>query len=116
MGFRSDFKRRRGTAVYYVTGDSKIGFYPVPAASTAVTLYYVPRPAIMSADGTTPDVDKQYHDALVYYAASKISEMTKNFDQAGYFQAQWQRLKQRAIEFGHKKSGEQSFTVDYNDF
>jgi hypothetical protein len=42
--------------------------------------------------------------------------MTKNFDQAGYFQAQWQRLKQRAIEFGHKKSGEQSFNVDYNDF
>jgi hypothetical protein len=116
MGFRNEFTRRRGTSVYYITGDSKIAFYPTPSTGTEVTIHYVPRPAVMSSDSTSPDVDKQYHDALVYYAASKISEMTKSFDQAGYFQAQWQRLKQRAIEYGHKKSGEQSFNVDYNDF
>ena len=52
MAFRSDFMRRRGTSVYYVTGDAKIGFYPTPAASTAIKIFYVNRPAVMSADAT----------------------------------------------------------------
>jgi|TARA_B100000315_G_scaffold258539_1_gene311072 hypothetical protein len=116
MAFRSDFMRRRGTSVYYVTGDAKIGFYPTPAASTAIKIFYVNRPAVMSADATNPEIDSQYHDALAFYAAARVSELTKNFDQAAYFQMQWERLKQRAVEYGHKKSGETSFNVDYNDF
>lgn len=103
-------------SVYYLTNDAKLGLYPTPASGVSVKVYYTARPSTMSTDTGTPDIEAQYHHALVYYAAWRVSELKGRFDEAGYFRRQWEDYRRRAMDYGQKRYGEQSFQVEYNDF
>tara|TARA_A100001201_G_scaffold544_2_gene1445 strand:+ start:261 stop:608 length:348 start_codon:yes stop_codon:yes gene_type:complete len=101
---------------YYITRDAKLGIYPTPATGKELKVYYTPTPLEMTQDTTEPEIDKQYHLALVYYAAARVMELKGDLQQAQYFDVQFLRYKENAVMFGHKKGGESYFKTEYNDF
>ncbi len=56
---------------YYIAGN-QIHIKPVPASVYEVRLWYIPRPAALSADSDTPTLPSEYHEMVSEYAAMQI--------------------------------------------
>lgn len=67
------------TMVYAVNGENMIQFWPAPAASDTMTVYYVPKPTALSASGDDPSstanggVPAYFHQAIKYWAFAECA-------------------------------------------
>jgi hypothetical protein len=60
------------TRYYALVGADKVLFYPTPAATDTFTMYYVARPAALSASGDSPsDIPSEFHKLLEFYALAE---------------------------------------------
>ena len=54
---------------YAVAGADLFLIYPTPASADTVTLYYVPRPVVLSASSDTPtEIPSEFHPLVEYFA------------------------------------------------
>lgn len=62
-----------GTPEYFWLWRNELWLYPIPGttANNMIQIFYVKKPATMTVDGDTPDIDDAYHEALVFFAASR---------------------------------------------
>lgn len=63
---------------YAVNGSQMLMLYPTPDNSVdTITVYYVPRPATLSAGSDTPsDIPAEFHKAIEYYALAQAADIT----------------------------------------
>jgi hypothetical protein len=61
---------------YATMGANLLLVYPTPAASDELTVYFVPRPVVLTAGGDIPsEIPAEYHPAVEYYALSRLASM-----------------------------------------
>jgi hypothetical protein len=62
-------------AQYYAFGGSNMFLiYPTPATADTITIYYLPRPATMTAASASPDeIPSEFHPAIEYYALMRAA-------------------------------------------
>jgi hypothetical protein len=62
--------------VYATLGSNLFLLYPAPADADELTVYYVPRPATLSAAGDSPsEIPAEFHPAVELYALSRLASM-----------------------------------------
>lgn len=60
---------------YAVAGSNLLMVYPTPASADTVTVYYVPRPATLSADDDTPsEIPSEFHKLVEWYALAEAAD------------------------------------------
>lgn len=63
-------------ATAYAFTGNLLMVYPIPAAADTITVYYVPRPATLSAGSDTPsEIPAEHHPAVELYALWKLGSM-----------------------------------------
>lgn len=71
---------------YAVVGADYFLIYPTPATADTVTIYYVPRPATLSASSDAPaEIPQEFQKAIEFYALAEGADMT---DDSGSGQGQ----------------------------
>jgi hypothetical protein len=61
---------------YATMGANLLLVYPTPAASDELTVYFVPRPVVLTAGGDIPsEIPAEYHPAVEYYALARLASM-----------------------------------------
>lgn len=64
-------------SAYAVAGSNLLMVYPTPSAADTLTIYYVPRPATLSAGTDTPsEIPTEFHPAVELYALWKLGSMS----------------------------------------
>lgn len=69
------------TRQYALNGSNMLMVYPVPDSADEITVYYVPRPTVMSTGTHDPAVTtyggipEEYHPLIVSYAASRLADI-----------------------------------------
>lgn len=64
---------------YALSGTSLLMVYPTPAAADVLTIYYVPRPATLSAGSDTPsDIPSEWQKVVEYYGCWQAAQYTDN--------------------------------------
>lgn len=64
-------------AAYAIAGANLLMVYPTPSTADTITIYYVPRPATLSAGSDTPsEVPTEFHTAVEQYALWKLAAMS----------------------------------------
>lgn len=74
-----------GTPAYYATIYGTIRLYPTPTEQGRCYMAYMEVPDVPSSDDASPAIPQQAHTALVYYAASKLSEEVFDTERAGRY-------------------------------
>lgn len=75
-----ELRRRSATTnspvLYYaVAGGNLFMVYPTPSSADVVTLWYVPRPAVLSDPALTPaEIPAEYHKAVEFYALAEAAD------------------------------------------
>lgn len=69
---------------YYLFGQ-KIGFKPVPTASTTYKYFYIKQPADLSADGDEPNFPSSYHHILVLWGLKEYYERNQDLSFATHY-------------------------------
>lgn len=95
---------------YALNGTSLLMVYPTPVAADVISIYYVPRPATLSAGSDTPsDIPSEWQKAVEYYGlwqgaqyiddgASQQGEMFRKL-----YEDELAKLKRAAIHRGGRK-------------
>lgn len=62
---------------YAVGGSDLLMIYPTPASADTLNIYYVPRPAVLSASASSPDeIPAEFHKAVEFYALREAADAT----------------------------------------
>jgi hypothetical protein len=85
---------------YYTFIDNYIRIYPTPTEDGTLTVYYYDTPATLSSSsmGTTPDLDEDFHDLLVYGPCKELAEDDQRYDVATGFAIQYTDLETELAE------------------
>lgn len=66
---------------YAVAGADLFLIYPTPAAADTVSIYYVPRPTVLSVSSDSPsEIPAEFHNTVEFYAEARAASMS---DDAG---------------------------------
>ena len=79
---------------YSVAGANLLMLYPTPGSGDVVTIYYVPRPTVLTGSDVPTDIPAQWHKALFLYAAA---EAYNDREDSGHVQAQLHRAMYEAM-------------------
>ena len=90
-----------------------IGIYPTPTETKTLGIHYVRTPATihLTAD---PEIEDEYHEALVYYAVKEIS-LRINPDLSQLYEAKWAIMLEKA-SIGSKIYYPERTKAPYRDF
>lgn len=98
------------TRFYALSGTTLLMVYPTPTVADVLTLYYVPRPATLTAPGDTPsDIPLEWHKAVEYYACWQAGQLTdSSTTQEGnlyrqLYEDELKAMKRAAIHRGGRK-------------
>jgi hypothetical protein len=63
-------------SMYALAGSNLLMVWPTPADDDAITVYYVPRPVLLTAESDTPsEIPAEFHPAVEQYALWKLASM-----------------------------------------
>jgi hypothetical protein len=96
---------------YAVNGSQLLMLYPTPTdPADVITVYYVPRPAVLTLGTDTPsDIPSEFHDAVEYFAlaqAADLSDDAGSQDGARYtasYENRLRMLKRAALQKGGRR-------------
>ena len=60
-------------------------------------MFYYKTPTAMSSDTDEPDIQAEYHDALIYYAASWLKAKDQQFTEAQVFESKFREMRRQAL-------------------
>lgn len=61
-------------AYYALAGSNLLMVYPTPSAADTITVYYVPRPVVLTTGANTPDeIPAEFHPAVEFYALWRLA-------------------------------------------
>jgi hypothetical protein len=64
-------------SAYALAGSNLLMVWPTPSADDTITVYYVPRPVLLTADSDTPsEIPEEFHPTVEQYALWKLGSMT----------------------------------------
>lgn len=72
-------------AQYYAVGGANLFMiYPAPATADTVTMYYLPRPAVLSVSSSSPtEIPAEFHPCVEYYAFYRGASFTDDTSSQG---------------------------------
>lgn len=87
-----------GAPVHYRVFGGNILVYPMPSASTSLTVEYLVQPSDLSADGDLPAFPEAYHDILVSGAVALAYRDDGNLQMAQAYEAEATEMKKSLIQ------------------
>lgn len=86
-----------GTPTHFWLWRNEVWLYPIPGttANNMIQIYYHKKPATMTLDGDSPDIDSAYHEDLVWYAAWRCL-LVDNGKQALAYKQLWDAALEQA--------------------
>ena len=100
-----------GKAVYQ--WNDYIGIYPTPTETKSLGIHYVKTPETISIS-QAPEIDDEYHEALVYYAVKEIG-LRINPQIAQMYEAKYNEAVDKAVS-GSKKFYPERIKSTYKDY
>lgn len=72
-----DLNGTNPSSCYALAGSNLLMVWPTPGDDDVITVYYVPRPVLLTADSDTPtEIPAEFHPAVEQYALWKLASMT----------------------------------------
>jgi len=81
----------------YCVEDRVLEFDTEPEADKTIRIYYYKKPTALSADASEPDIDVNFHNALVNFTCWKFKEADEDIESAVYFRALYEEDIQKAL-------------------
>jgi hypothetical protein len=91
---------------YALAGGNLLMIYPTPDAADVLTVYYVPRPATLTAGGDTPsEIPAEYHKAVRFYALGEAADYDddKSAQEGDRYRALYQMELQKMRKYLSRK-------------
>lgn len=74
-----------------------INVFPKPNAAYTVTLRYLKKPTLLSADADIPSLPSEFEELLVVGAAYRVLQVKDNYDQAGILENKYKELLDKLV-------------------
>ena len=84
--------------IYYYFYNETIRVFPEPDTAYTVTLRYIKKPTILSADADVPEIPSEFEEILVSGAAYRVLQAKDNYDQAGIHQNKYDEILQKLVK------------------
>jgi hypothetical protein len=80
-----------GPPSQYTLYQSNVLLYPTPDTVYTLLMHYTGRPPDLVFDADIPELNSDYHDLLVTYAAMRAFEAEDDYEAAQFWLGKWQR-------------------------
>ena len=94
---QDEFRGTDAQPTAYCIEDRVMEFDSEPEADKTIRIYYYKKPSTLSADDSEPDIDANFHNALVNFTCWKFSEAVDDIEKAVYFRALYEEDIQKAL-------------------
>lgn len=96
--------RDNGTPRFWTYVNAQLRLWPAPDAAYTVTIDYLKRPTVLSADGDTPIFDSTYHDVLVWGAVAELAFRERDWSAKNFADAEFNlRYNEMKRSYGLKQ-------------
>lgn len=82
---------------WYKYGET-IKTYPVPNEAYTLTLRYIKKPTVLSADADVPEIPSEFEELLVTGAAYRVLQVKDNYDQAAIHKNKYDEILQKLVK------------------
>lgn len=90
---------RTGPPIYISEGTNrKLYLHPIPDAAYTVRGRYYKSPQILSADGNTPEMPEEFHEAIMWRALMRMAQFDEAMEQLPIFTKEYMRLYEDLVQ------------------